>query len=114
MAIKGTNTTMPTNPSPSKTSDKQDESKCMSKSELDMTLKMCGKAITGNIVDLPSWMQECATKGTSEHYKTIIIQKFVMSNILYDDADVPLTAPLLKMIIKRAWTGKDGNVNRPP
>ena len=52
-------------------------------------------------------------KGTSEHYKSIIIQHFVMSNIFYDDANVPLTAPLLKMIIKRAWTGKDGNMNRP-
>ena len=24
-----------------------------------------------------------------------------------------MTAPLLKMIIKRDWTGKDGNMNRP-
>ena len=37
-----------------------------------------------------------------------------MSNTFYDDADFPLTAPLLKMTIKRAWTRKDGNINRPP
>ena len=36
-----------------------------------------------------------------------------MENIYYDDADVPLTAPLLKMIMKRSWTGRDGNVTRP-
>ena len=36
-----------------------------------------------------------------------------MSNTLYDDADVPLTDPILKMIIKRAWTRKDGNMNIP-
>ena len=36
-----------------------------------------------------------------------------MESKLYDDADGPLTAPLLKMIIKRAWTRKDGNMNRP-
>ena len=35
-----------------------------------------------------------------------------MLNTFYDDADVPLTSPLLKMIIKRSWTGKDGNINR--
>ena len=27
-----------------------------------------------------------------------------------DDANVPLTAPLLKMIIKRSWIMKDGNI----
>ena len=85
----------------------------MSKSELDTTLQMCGKASTVDTVDLPAWTQECTTKGTSKHYKSIIIQKFLMSNTLYDDADVPLTAPFMKMIINRACTRKDGNMNRP-
>ena len=74
---------------------------------------MCGKASTGDMTDLPAWTQECATKGTSKHYKSIIIQKFLISNTFYDDADVPLTSPLLNMIIKRAWTRKNGNINRP-
>ena len=64
-------------------------------------------------MDIPAWMQECATKVTSEQYKSIIIHKFVMSNAFYDDTEVPLTTPLLNMIIKRAWTGKDVNINRP-
>ena len=35
-----------------------------------------------------------------------------MANTYFDDADVPLTSQLLKMVMKRAWTGKDGNINR--
>ena len=35
-----------------------------------------------------------------------------MANIYYDDADVPLTSPLLNMIMKRSCTGRDGNVTR--
>ena len=68
-AIKGTNTTTPKNPSPIKTSDKQDESKWMPKSELDTTLQMCSKASMGDRVDLPAWMQERDKKGTRKHYK---------------------------------------------
>ena len=29
----------------------------------------------------------------------------------YDDAKVPLTVSLLKMIVKRSWTNKDRNIN---
>ena len=36
-----------------------------------------------------------------------------MSNTFNDDANVPLTNPILKMIINRAWTRKNGNINRP-
>ena len=74
----------------------------MSRSELNTTPQMCGKVRTVDMIDLPAWMQECATKGTRKHNKSIIIHKFVMSDAFYDDANVPLTAPLLKMIIKQA------------
>ena len=111
-SIKATTTITPTIPSSSTADKKQDKSKGMSRSELNTTLQMCGKSSTGNMVELPAWMQECATKGTSEHYKSIIIHKFLMLNTFYDDTDVLLPAPLLKMIIKRACTGKDGNINR--
>ena len=43
----------------------------------------------------------------------MIVQKYVMANTYFDDADVPLTSALLKMVMKRAWTSKDGNINRP-
>ena len=36
-----------------------------------------------------------------------------MTNTFYDDVEVHLTEPLLKMVQKRAWLGKDGNVSRP-
>ena len=65
------------------------------------------------MTDLPAWIQDCAAKGTSEQYKLTIIHKYIMETALYDDADVPLTSLLLKMILKRNWTGKDGKVTRP-
>ena len=43
----------------------------------------------------------------------MIVQKYIMANTYFDDADVPLTSQILKMVMKRAWTGKDGNINRP-
>ena len=55
----------------------------------------------GDSADLPLWMQDCAAKGTSNPYKMTIIEKAIMTNIYYYDVDVPLTAPLLKMIMKR-------------
>ena len=36
-----------------------------------------------------------------------------MATAYYKDVEVPLTGPLLKMIVKQSWTGKDRNVNRP-
>ena len=112
-ARKGTTMTTLNIPSPITADEKQDESKGMYRSKLNNILQMCGKDSTWDMMDLPAWMQECSTKGTSKHYKSIIIQKFLMSNWFYDDADVPLTSPLLNMIIKRAWTWKDVNINRP-
>ena len=36
-----------------------------------------------------------------------------MANTFFEDADVLITSQLLKMIMKRSWNGKDGNINRP-
>uniref|UniRef100_A0A7S2R2L1 Uncharacterized protein n=1 Tax=Eucampia antarctica TaxID=49252 RepID=A0A7S2R2L1_9STRA len=85
----------------------------MSKSELITLLLMCDNPTTGTFSGLPLWLQDCADKGTTDHYRLTIVQKYVMANVYYDDADVPMTAQMLKMIMKRAWTGKDGNINRP-
>ena len=85
----------------------------MSEGELTTLLRMCGGPRGGNIEDLPSWFKECTDKANSEAFKAITLQKHVMATTYYDDAEVPLTGPLLKMILKRAWTGKDGNINRP-
>ena len=41
----------------------------------------------------------------------MIVQKYIMENTFFEDADVPMTSQLLKMIMKQSWTGKDGNIN---
>ena len=53
-AIKATTTTTPTNKLSITADEKQDESKGTYSSELDTTLKMCGRARTGDIMDLPA------------------------------------------------------------
>ena len=70
-ARKGTTTTTPTNPLLSTADEKQEKYKGMSRSELNTTLQMCDKSRTGDMMDLPAWIQECATKCTRKHYKSI-------------------------------------------
>ena len=72
---------------------------------------MCGNPRDGDPLLLPDWVAE-VQKG-SESYKLTVIMKHIMKNSYFDDADVPITRPLLKMILKRNWTGKDGNITRP-
>ena len=58
---------------PSTTSaERTDESRGMSKSELNNTLQMCGKSTTGDSADLPLWMQDCAAKGTNHYGKYLL------------------------------------------
>ena len=90
----------------------KDTAKLMSSGELTSLLCMCGVDENGTIDELPQWMRDCADKGNTEAFKTMQLQKHVMATTYYDDVNVPLTAPLLKMMVKRAWTGKDGNINR--
>ena len=84
-----------------------------SNKELEQTLIMCGKDRTGAFEVLPGWFRECAEKGCSEKFKLTIIRTWIMTNYRYDDAEVPLSAPLLKSINLRNWLGKDGNIRRP-
>ena len=103
-------------PAPSFDEEKKDDGRDginMSKPELKETLHMCGLPETGMITDLPLWFQQTQEKGTSEQYKLTIIRKHIMAHTKYEDAEIPLTAPLLKMALKRNWTGKDGNIKRP-
>ena len=90
----------------------EDSNMGMSDNELEEMLAMCGKTRDADPMLLPDWIQECAKKG-SENYKLTVIMKHIMQNSYYDDAEVPITRPLLKMILKRQWTGKDGNITRP-
>ena len=81
--------------------------------ELTTLLQMCGRPNVGTIEDLPSWFKEFSEKSNSDSYKTMILQKHIMATTYYDNDKVPLTGPLLKMIMNRSWNGKDGNINRP-
>jgi hypothetical protein len=85
----------------------------MSKQELRVTLQMCGKSPDGVKEDLPPWFLEVAAKGTQDSFKNLIIRKNIENNYLFDDADVPLTAQLVRMVNKRSWCGKESNTRRP-
>ena len=50
------------------------------------------------------------------HYQTLQVNhhsEICYVKHIYNNADFPLTAPLLNMIIKRDWTRKDGNIHMP-
>jgi hypothetical protein len=101
-------------PAPVEEEKKEDDTGVgMSKQELEITLKMCGKPEGSVKEELPTWFLEVAAKGTQESFKNLIIRKNIENNTMYDDAEVPLTAPLVKMISKRNWCGKESNTKRP-
>ena len=108
------NNTLATTIASTKIQEKQNESKQMSRGELLTLIQMCGKASTGNLAGLPAWLQECSAEGTTEPYIMMILQRYITTNNFIEDADVPMISQLLKMIMKRSWTGKDGNINCPP
>ena len=73
----------------------------MSAQELRSTLVMCSLPSTGDMSMLPQWFRDCVEKGTREQYQPTIIRKWLTSNYDDDDADLPFTATVLKMIRKR-------------
>ena len=97
------------------TADKKDEETLlnMSQKEQQQLCKMCGLSLDAQIDDLPAWVVDCAAKNTTDTFRMQILRKQIMKSTFYDDADVPLTNTLLKMAVKRAWVGKDGNINKP-
>jgi hypothetical protein len=85
----------------------------MSRQEYDITLQMCGLPANSNTDALPQWWMDCSEKGMTDHFCSTIIGKHIREHFHYDDAEVPLTNNIIKMAIKRNWTGKEGNINRP-
>jgi hypothetical protein len=85
----------------------------MAEEELNTTLAMCGLPQGTNLALLPTWIQQCAVKGTSDAYKKIIIRKHIMSHSQYKDAEVPLSNSILKMVAKKNWLGDEANVTCP-
>ena len=60
---------------------------------------------------LPEWLQDCAVKG-QDSYKNTIIHRHIMNNFHYEDVEDQVTNSILKMSLKRSWTGKESNINR--
>jgi hypothetical protein len=85
----------------------------MSRQEYDITLQMCGLPANSTPETLPRWWMDCSEKGMTDHFRSTIIGKHIREHFHYDDAEVPLTNNIIKMAIKRNWTGKEGNINRP-
>ena len=52
-------------------------------------------------------------KNTTDQYRQTISRKWIGTMTYYNNADAPLTEPLLKMVLKRLWFGKEGDITRP-
>jgi len=84
----------------------------MSEQELEVTTLQCTGRAGAPQESLPAWFASIAAKGMGESFKLQIIRKHLIANEFYEDAEVPLTTTLLKMIVKRQWAGT-GNHRRP-
>jgi len=60
----------------------------------------------------PVWLRAYVKKYTSSAFCIRIIRNHLKCHYYYDDAEAPLLVSLLKMIDKRSWAGKDGDVSR--
>jgi hypothetical protein len=77
----------------------------MSPTELKSTLAMCGLR-EGEEDLLPDWLVTTNEKGQNDNTRNQIIIA-TLKNILFEDAEIPVTAPLLLMIRKRKWLSDD-------
>ena len=85
----------------------------MSVKERNQLGLMCG-LVDGSEIDLmPQWICDCAEKGMSNPFRYNILRVHIASHFRYEDAEVPLTLTLLKMIVKQNWLGKEGDPSRP-
>lgn len=94
--------------------EKQQEPKnAMSTRELRMTLRMCGREEDGGLVLLPEHFRTVLERGSGDDFKRNLIREHIVNTSYYDDAEPPLTTTLLKMILKRQWLGKEGDIHNP-
>jgi hypothetical protein len=87
------------------TTSKPEEKFGMSDTELQTTLAMCGLN-NGEEELLPSWFEKLNEKGQNDNTRNQVIIK-TLQNILFEEAEIPITAPLLLMIRKRKWLSDD-------
>ena len=79
----------------------------MAPSELKRLLTMCGLE-EGQEDFLPSFYADLAEPGLSKEGKNLIIREACRRHPKYDDAPIPLLAPLLKTIRTKEWSGDSG------
>ena len=77
----------------------------MSATDLKTTLTMCGLT-TGQEDILPEWMFKMVKRSMTKKTKNSIIIK-QLEEIVYEDAEIPVLAHILKMIRKRKWLSDD-------
>jgi hypothetical protein len=94
--------------------EKRDEPKnAMSARELRMTLRMCGREEDGDNTLLPAHFRTVMERGSGDDFKRNLIREHFVNTTYYDDAEPPLTTTLLKMVLKRQWLGKEGDIKNP-
>eukprot|EP00957_Ditylum_brightwellii_P009765 736242-Ditylum_brightwellii.AAC.1 len=90
-----------TNPQKSTQEAPLEDTYGMSATELQNTLIICGLQ-EGDHDALPVWFKQVAKKGTNNEAKNQVILH-ALQNIIYDDAELSITAQLLATIRKRKW-----------
>lgn len=55
----------------------------------------------------PKWYRDIFAKNQDEKDKALVVAHAIGKSFIFEDAEVPLYPALLKMILKRDWTGQD-------
>ena len=79
-AITAANQAAPASGNVASPEQEVDDTNHMTKNEMATLLQMCRKSSTGTLAYLPAWFQDCADKGTTDPYRQMIVQKYVMAN----------------------------------
>ena len=90
---------------PETVDNKPEDKLGMSQTKLRSTLAMCGLH-DGEESLLPVWFEKTNEKCQNDNTRNQIIIN-ALKNILFEDAEIPVTAPLLLMIRKRKWLSDD-------
>jgi len=68
---------------------------------------MCGLPEGSNDGSLWKWYRDIFAKNQDDKDKSLIIANSIGKSFMFEDTEVPLNPSLLKMILKRDWTGQD-------
>lgn len=107
----GTNTTAVTTTHEEK---KEDDTSLygLSNTDIEMMLEKCGHDKDADRRLLPKWVRLVSEKKMSKEAKFRVIRQQLTENPAYDDAEIPLTIPLMETILGMKWLAKD-DVNNP-